>query len=181
MAARIFSANFHSISLAFDLNTGCPMLPGLPVMLASIAYLTTVSLPASTRWVVDTADDAERRPLCFRLDALGRRQPRDLHAHREGEVHVGDLGVQNRIVMSGVDLLEIAHAFRAGCEERRVPQDHTISRGAGRVISPLMITETRARGKCRRAREADCRNTSGRRAKGESGMRPTRQIYSSIS
>src|SRR5215471_9962314 len=54
-AASIFSANFRSISLALDLSTGWPMLPSLPVMLASIVYLTSVSLPASMRSVVDTA------------------------------------------------------------------------------------------------------------------------------
>ena len=31
------------------------MLPSLPVMLASIAYFTSVSVPASMRSVVDTA------------------------------------------------------------------------------------------------------------------------------
>jgi hypothetical protein len=35
-AARMFSANLRSISLAFDLSTGRPMLPSLPVILTFV-------------------------------------------------------------------------------------------------------------------------------------------------
>ena len=54
-AARMFSANFCSMSLALDLSTGWPMLPSLPVMLALTEYFTSVWLPSSIRSVVETA------------------------------------------------------------------------------------------------------------------------------
>ena len=39
------------------------MLPSLPVMLASIEYFTTVSLPASERSVVETAVKRPTTPI----------------------------------------------------------------------------------------------------------------------
>src|SRR6266550_6107974 len=61
-AARNFSMNCRSISLAFDFSTGWPMLPRRPVKLASTAYLMIVSSPVSTKVAMEVADNRPTMP-----------------------------------------------------------------------------------------------------------------------
>ncbi len=68
----------------------------------------------------EPADDPERRALHFGLD-LGRRlRPHDLDHDVELELEVGDLGLQHRGVMVGIDLVEVGYAVDAGGEETRI-------------------------------------------------------------
>ncbi len=110
------------------------MLPSLPVMLASMEYFTSVCVArlgqvggGDRR---EAADHADRGAFDLGLDAAGRRDLRHLDAHLEAEFHEGDFGFQHRVVMGGVDLLEVAHAVDAGGEERCVLQrvEHDLAR-----------------------------------------------------